>query len=116
MTSGYPCPNPACSHVFSADLVGGATALKCPVCGNVFRLRPSKVASRVAPPRPTTAPPTAMQVPAESSSILFAPPTNLMPMDVRQSKPKRRGGWTRALVWMVFFVLSAWLLVAFYSY
>ena len=41
----YPCPNPACSHVFTPDQVQAAGALKCPACGQVFQFR-----ARAAPP------------------------------------------------------------------
>ncbi len=46
-----PCPNPTCTHRFSANEVKGATALKCPRCGTVFQFRPGRN-SRAALTRP----------------------------------------------------------------
>jgi hypothetical protein len=116
MSSGYPCPNPACTHEFSLDSVSGVAALKCPECGNVFHFRLSKAAPRVAAPQPTPSPPTAPSQVADASAILFAPPAEVSPLTVRRSRPKPRGRWARSVVWALFFALSAWLLFAFYSY
>src|SRR5262245_42206272 len=41
MPNELPCPNPTCTHVVGAAQVQGATALKCPRCGQVFQLRSS---------------------------------------------------------------------------
>jgi hypothetical protein len=37
---GYPCPNPRCPHVFSADEIHGVTTLVCPKCESRFPLQP----------------------------------------------------------------------------
>jgi hypothetical protein len=55
--TNLPCPNPACTHQFSASELKGATALKCPRCGTVFQFRqaappPAKPAAPVAKPAP----------------------------------------------------------------
>jgi hypothetical protein len=39
MTTGHPCPNPTCAHVFSSDEVRDAIALVCPRCGSRFPLQ-----------------------------------------------------------------------------
>ncbi|MFL5244500.1 MAG: BRcat domain-containing protein [Gemmataceae bacterium] len=39
MPYGFPCPNPACPHVFQADAVRRSSALTCPSCGHVFQFR-----------------------------------------------------------------------------
>jgi hypothetical protein len=40
MTTGHPCPNPTCAHVFAAEEIRGAAALVCPRCGGRFELQP----------------------------------------------------------------------------
>lgn len=39
MPSQLPCPNPTCKHTFLLAEVHAATALTCPVCGQVFQFR-----------------------------------------------------------------------------
>src|SRR5262245_40587749 len=112
MSSGYPCPNPVCSHVFSLESVSGVAALKCPQCGNLFHFRPSKGRPRAAAPAPAPAP----QEASDAAAIVFAPPADSSLMALRQAKPRSRGQWTRAIVLTLLFVLSAWLLFSFFTY
>jgi hypothetical protein len=56
MPNGYPCPNPACDHVFLPESVKGAAALNCPRCGTVFQFRAGP-ASAPARPGAVTSPP-----------------------------------------------------------
>src|SRR5262249_26713329 len=49
MPNGFPCPNPSCSHVFTATTIAGTGSLTCPRCGTVFQFRPGAQ----APPRET---------------------------------------------------------------
>src|SRR5262245_29780679 len=48
MPHELPCPNPSCTHVFTAAQVQAATALKCPRCGQVFQFRHSREAAPAA--------------------------------------------------------------------
>ena len=92
MTSGYPCPNPACTHVFSPDSVTGAASLKCPRCGTVFRFRPAS--ARPAPPaRVEATPPPA----SEGFPVAFDPAPAVIRLNRRARK--RRPPWVRAVVW-----------------
>jgi hypothetical protein len=52
MPSGFPCPNPTCSHVFPPEAVKGAIALACPRCGSTFQFRSGAAASPAPPARP----------------------------------------------------------------
>jgi hypothetical protein len=111
MATGYPCPNPACSHLFPSGSATGATALKCPVCGNVFHLRPSAAAPRPPAPAPKAPP----QEASAASATIFAPPTAAGPI-VRQIQPKRRRSWAPVIVLTLLVALSAWLLYYFFTY
>lgn len=54
------CPNPNCTHTFSADDAQRSPAMKCPLCGQVFRFRPPKptaAARGVLPVRRPESPP-----------------------------------------------------------
>src|SRR5579871_665668 len=90
MTSGYPCPNPACSHVFPPDSVTGAAALKCPRCGTVFRFRPTSARPASAPPAPARSAP-------EGFPVAFDPAPGIVRLN-RHAR-KRRRPWMRAAVW-----------------
>jgi hypothetical protein len=64
MAKQLPCPNPTCTHVFSAEEVQSVEMLKCPRCGRAFRFRapassPSPAAPAPAKPAPQKAAPTA---------------------------------------------------------
>lgn len=61
MATTFPCPNPACKHVFAAADLKGVEKLTCPGCGSVFRLKPKQ------PAAPSAAPP-APVVPAEPTA------------------------------------------------
>ena len=56
MANQLPCPNPACSHVFSPAEIQAGTAVKCPKCG--FRVKGS--------PGPAAKPPTRPAVPGKA--------------------------------------------------
>src|SRR5260370_36015356 len=49
MPYGFPCPNPACPHVFQADSVRRSSALTCPSCGHVFHFRQKSNSPRQSP-------------------------------------------------------------------
>ncbi len=55
MPISFPCPNPACTQVFSPQDVRGVTSLTCPKCGSVFQFgarRPAGPKIPLNPPRP----------------------------------------------------------------
>lgn len=56
MPKQLPCPNPTCTHVFSANEVQAAELLQCPRCGRAFRFRApgSAASSAPAPAKPAT--------------------------------------------------------------
>jgi len=58
MPISFPCPNPACTQVFSPQDVRGVTSLTCPKCGNVFQFggAPAAVPARSVGPAKRTAP------------------------------------------------------------
>lgn len=118
MTSGYPCPNPTCTHVFPYAAVTGKASLSCPRCGHVFQFhapaRPAKAAqlapARPAPVAPAAAPeqvPTAIpiheSVPVASELApahdgLVAVPSRLA------RRPKR--SWGKTIVTALFVLLA----------
>src|SRR5262245_7110641 len=67
MAKQLPCPNPICTHVFSAEEIQSAELLKCPKCGQMFRFRP-----------PGSAPPAAPSVAAKPARL--APPVGKPPI------------------------------------
>ncbi len=81
MANGFPCPNPACAHVFPSDSVKGASSLTCPKCAAVFHFRgagadaPSPDAAPIKtgtpPSSPLSKPPGAPL--AETTLMLAAP-------------------------------------------
>ncbi len=112
MPGTLPCPNPACSHVFSPQEVRGAASLTCPKCGHVFRFAAGRAATtprkpappvkapkpRPTPPEPPVLVPVAPPVAAEEEPEVFVPPP-----EPRRSRPssrspaghgkRRRGPW-----------------------
>lgn len=112
----FPCPNPVCTHAFSAETVRGATSLKCPQCGTVFQFgsgpaappRPSRVTKRPAPPsaKPSGDVPRATPVDAAPSSALNFNSTSelVAPRSRRQVKQKGQGSLAR---WMVLGLAAA---------
>lgn len=82
MSLTFPCPNPACTQVFSPQEVRGAASLTCPKCGHVFRFAPAAHPPRPAPkPAPVSPPavPVAKPVPVESKPEVFVPPPKERP-------------------------------------
>lgn len=80
MTQKLPCPNPACSHVFTAADVQGKTEVRCPRCGFQLRTRPAAAKVPVAkpakggqPPRPAK-PAIKRATPAPPASVPVAQP------------------------------------------
>ncbi len=119
MTTGYPCPNPACSHVFPPAEVKGAAALSCPRCGAVFRFRAGgptgakraaetvPIAIQVAPPmRPSNGPaaevPLATPVAVDRSSGIDFSLSRPRPLSRgRHTGRSRRGVWLTLLAVLV---------------
>src|SRR5438552_9418549 len=75
--TNLPCPNPACTHQFSASELKGATALKCPRCGTVFQFRQAPPApaepTPVAKPAPVATAPSARPVAAPVAAPVARP-------------------------------------------
>jgi len=99
MANGYPCPNPTCSHVFPAALLG-APSLSCPRCGVVFQFQ---VGAPRAPVYPTAKPAGAPPLPvAEVTGY----PSSYPPPDDDSGPRRRRGvglGWLKVLVVLLLF-------------
>src|SRR5262245_25093569 len=78
MPNLLPCPNPACSHAFTAEQLKGVTMLRCPACGMEFRFGESATtqAARPAVPRKPSTPavPIAKPVSASPPRGQTAPP------------------------------------------
>ena len=73
MPPTFPCPNPVCTQVFSADAVQGASSLVCPRCGTKFEFRPLApapvpAAPKAAPQRPPGQTPRVAASPAKPAS------------------------------------------------
>lgn len=70
--NSLPCPNPACSNVFSAAELKKTGAVKCPRCGKEFTFRKPKppAAPKPAAPKPAVAAPIAVAKP-------ILPPANV---------------------------------------
>src|SRR5687768_8831136 len=123
MPDGFPCPNPACSHVFPSGAVKGSGALNCPLCDTVYQFRnvsprpPSAPAMKSfppsAPPPPPPPPPVARAVPVAAPVRLPAPAPSLDLDDPdetdrpsRRRRRKRGGGGTFVIGLAVFVTLS----------
>ncbi len=63
MAATFPCPNPACTQVFSPEAIHGASSLICPRCGTRFQLgsgraaHPGPAARAAVPATPRSAVP-----------------------------------------------------------
>jgi hypothetical protein len=64
--TNLPCPNPACTHQFTASELKGATALKCPRCGTVFQFRQGTAAAKPVV-KPGASPPSKRGQPAPAA-------------------------------------------------
>lgn len=104
MASNLPCPNPACTHVFTPGELKGATQVKCPRCGTLFKFRTSPGGSAEAgakpgqPNRPMAPsvsparPPLAKPVGPNPRTIPVAPPSAPLanaPPSGRSGPPRR---------------------------
>lgn len=65
MNQTLPCPNPACTHQFSARELAAASGLRCPRCGTHFQFR----AKPTPQPAPATARPASPSAPAKPASL-----------------------------------------------
>src|SRR4051812_28756963 len=68
MPNQLPCPNPACSHVFSLAEVQRASSLSCPRCGQVFLLRAASAAPAAQPPAASVPPAKPKPVAAQAAT------------------------------------------------
>jgi len=84
MTSGLPCPNPACKHLFAFTEVKGATALTCPRCGGVFQFR---AGGNVSPHAVTPAAVRVAQAPPMARSAIPVDVKLVDPLPVASSSP-----------------------------
>lgn len=122
MPLSFPCPNPACTQVFSPQDVRGVTSLTCPKCGTVFQFRagaapstpPARPAAKPAAPAapavpvatPVTAPapavPMALPVAAESPPEVFVPPPEpRTPRHGSKATPLKGKGKRKRWPWLV---------------
>jgi hypothetical protein len=72
MAQNFPCPNPACSHVFKAAEVQAQSEVSCPRCG--FQLKGRAAAKARTPKPPTRAVPKASPAPVAKPANVKAPP------------------------------------------
>jgi len=71
MRSGFPCPNPVCTHVFGPQDVKGASSLNCPRCGLSFTFQAKPLFSSTAStPREEAKP----RIPSPGNASLPQPP------------------------------------------
>lgn len=88
MANTIPCPNPICTHDFSAAELQAATSLQCPKCG--FRMQgktpaASKAAAPTKPPAAPTKPPG--PAPAKPAAAPSKPPA-AAPAKPAEAPPK----------------------------
>jgi hypothetical protein len=81
MSQNLPCPNPVCSHIFTAAAIQQASgaALKCPQCGNAFSFRPAQAApaaKAAAAPVANAPAPKPIAPPAARAKATPPPPTS----------------------------------------
>jgi hypothetical protein len=81
MPNILPCPNPACSHAFTAEQLKGVTMLRCPACGMEFRFGGAS-AGRAAPSTPVARAPA---VPL--AKPVSAPPPRGQPVAAPRAMP-----------------------------
>jgi len=89
MDNGYPCPNPACGHVFPTEFVNGAAELMCPRCGALFQFR----VPAAAPAYPAAVAPAAAAVPLAqplepSAPLPVAPVVGITPAPAAPVPPE----------------------------
>lgn len=83
--ANLPCPNPACTHVFSAEQVQNSDLLKCPRCGTQYRFR---APSASAPPaKATPAKPVAPKSASPPRPDAPAPPPLAAPVVASRPAP-----------------------------
>ncbi|MFO0864465.1 MAG: hypothetical protein U0744_07420 [Gemmataceae bacterium] len=81
MSQNLPCPNPVCSHIFTAAAIQQAAgaALKCPLCGSAFSFRTTQTPAPI-PPKPAAAPvakiPVAPAAPVRAAKATPPPATS----------------------------------------
>ena len=139
MSNGYPCPNPACTHVFAPDSIKGVAAVSCPLCGTVFQFRnvatapkkpapfppPSLPAASVPPPPPPPHRPAPPPVPrtlqvepvaprSVASNLAFDAPTSTP--SARTKKKRRRGNGSKYVAAAVFLLLIGGAVGAFFYF
>jgi hypothetical protein len=90
MPLSFPCPNPACTQVFSPQDLRGVTSLTCPKCGTVFQFRSDVPA---APPARPAAIPVGIPVrrkvrPAAPQAVPGASPVAVDLPAARRAAPK----------------------------
>jgi hypothetical protein len=98
MPINFPCPNPACTQMFSPQDVRGVGSLTCPKCGLVFKFGPAKapaakpapLAAKPVPPAAQPAPPATKPVPkpAPAPKAAVKPPPAVVPVAVPVPKAK----------------------------
>lgn len=110
MAAGFPCPNPACEHVFAPEVVKRATTLVCPLCAARFQFRAATapppsvpVADPVEEVPPRHAIPAAVPIarPVEIASNPFSLTTAAVTLAPPRPKRGRRLTWSRVGVIMV---------------
>jgi hypothetical protein len=121
MTKGFACPNPACTHVFPAAAVAGASVLTCPRCGTVFQFQSGAPAVASGTPSQPPARPRSSRAPTLATPVVpprghASPPPGmdlgdvdlLSPASIRRRTARpSRGLWKAALVLLVLVAAGA---------
>ena len=84
MASAIPCPNPTCTHQFSAPELQAAAHVLCPKCG--FRMQGQGKAS-AAPPKPAPAKPAPAKPAPPAKAPAVKSPAPAKPAPVAASNP-----------------------------
>src|SRR5262245_4679650 len=110
MSQLYPCPNPMCTHQFTAQDLSGVASVTCPRCGMVIQLR-------AAAPRPPAAPTVAMPQQASPAPVtaapVEAPDDPAAPIVRARPRARSRDALTYTLVIGGFLLLASFGVIAF---
>jgi hypothetical protein len=110
MSQLYPCPNPMCTHQFTAQDLSGVASVTCPRCGMVIQLR---AAQPKPPAAPTVAMPQQVLAAPVAAAPVEAPDDPTAPIVRARPRARSRDALTYTLVIGGFLLLASFGVIGF---